>query len=318
MEIFRGSWSEFTDVRDSVITVGFFDGLHLGHRAILDHVMAAARAQSLRSVVLTFAQHPRQVLNASAAPLLLLTALDEKLELLRECGLDLVLVMDFNHGLSQMSAPDFVQIVLKGRIGMRKIVIGYNHGFGKQRMGDRETLIAMSRNLAFSVDVVNPMRVNDAIVSSTSIRELVADGQVARAAERLGRYYAVRGTVVQGRGRGKRLHWPTANLGGVAEHKLLPRDGIYAGLAKVGGEAHPAAISSGFNPTFHEGKHSLEAHLLEFDRDIYHEHLELLFVERIRSEKKFASEVELSSQIAEDVATVGAMLKTRGLIRQVP
>jgi riboflavin kinase/FMN adenylyltransferase len=318
MEIFRGSWSEFTDVRDSVITVGFFDGLHLGHRAILDHVADSARAQSLRSVVLTFAQHPRQILNAGAAPLALLTTLDEKLELLRESGVNLVVVMDFDHGLSQMSAPDFVQIVLKGRIGMRKIVIGYNHGFGKQRMGDRETLIAMSRNLGFSVDVVNPLRVNDGIVSSTSIRELVADGQVARAAERLGRYYAVRGMVVRGRGRGKRLHWPTANLGAVAEHKLLPRDGIYAGLAKIGGEAHPAAISSGFNPTFEEGKHSLEAHILEFDRDIYDERMELLFVERIRSEKKFESEEELSSQIAEDVATVRAMLKTRGLISQTP
>jgi riboflavin kinase / FMN adenylyltransferase len=318
MEIFRGSWSEFTDVRDSVITVGFFDGLHLGHRAILDHVLSAARAQSLRSVVLTFAQHPRQVLNAGAAPLALLTTLDEKLELLRESGVELALVMDFDHGLSQMSATDFVQIVLKGRIGMRKIVIGYNHGFGKQRMGDRETLIAMSRNLAFSVDVVNPARVNEAIVSSTSLRELVADGQVARAAERLGRYYAVRGTVVRGFGRGKRLNWPTANLGEVAENKLLPRDGIYAGLAKVGGEAYPAAISSGFNLTFKEGKHSLEAHILDFDREIYHEHMELLFVERIRSEKKFESEEELSSQIAEDVGTVRAMLTTRGFLRQIP
>jgi riboflavin kinase/FMN adenylyltransferase len=114
------------------------------------------------------------------------------------------------------------------------------------------------------------------------------------------------------------LHWPTANLGGVAEHKLLPRDGIYAGLAKVGGETHPAAISSGFNPTFAEGRHSLEAHLLDFDRDIYDQPIELQFVERIRSEKKFASEEELSTQIAEDVDTARAMLTTRGFVRQVP
>jgi riboflavin kinase/FMN adenylyltransferase len=317
MEIFRGSWSEFTDVRDSAITVGFFDGVHLGHRAILERVLSAAAAQSLRSVVVTFAQHPRQVLSSGTAPVALLTTLDEKLDLLRQAGVDLALVLDFDHGMSQLSASDFVQIVLKGRIGMRKIVIGYNHGFGKQRMGDRETLIAMSRALSFSVDVVNPTRVNDAIVSSTSIRELVADGQVARAAERLGRYYAVRGVVVHGCGRGKRLSWPTANLGEIAEHKLLPRDGIYAGLAKIGGELLPAAITSGFNPTFEEGKHSLEAHLLDFDRDLYRERIELQFVERIRSEKKFGSEEELSAQIAEDVATVHAMLKTRGPLKGV-
>jgi riboflavin kinase / FMN adenylyltransferase len=318
MDIFRGSWSEFMNVQDSVVTVGFFDGLHLGHRAILDHLIDAAQAQSLRSVVLTFAKHPREVLSGNTNHITLLTTPDEKIELLQETALDLVLVADFDHGLSQMTAADFVQIVLKGRIGMRKIVVGFNHGFGKQRLGDRETLIAMSKNLGFSVDVVNPARVNDTIVSSTAIRELIADGQVARAAERLGRYYSVRGTVVRGFGRGRRLHWPTANLGNIFEKKLLPRDGIYAGLARVQGESFPAAISCGFNPTFAEGKHSLESHILDFDRDIYDETVELAFVDRIRSEKKFASEDELTSQIAEDVNTVKAMLRTRGLLRQLP
>lgn len=306
------------NVQDSVVTVGYFDGLHLGHRAILDHVIGSATAQGLRSVVLTFAKHPREILSDGANPTALLTTLDEKIELLQETALDCVLIVDFDHGLSQMSAADFVQIVLKGRIGMRKIVVGFNHGFGKQRLGDRETLIAMSRNLGFSVDVVNPTRVNDTIVSSTAIRELVSDGQVARAAERLGRYYSVRGTVVHGFGRGRRLHWPTANMGEIAEKKLLPRDGIYAGLANVQGETFPAAISCGYNPTFHEGKHSLESHILDFDRDIYDETLDLLFVDRIRSEKKFSSEKELTSQIAEDVDMVKALLRTRGLLRQLP
>lgn len=318
MDIFRGSWSEFTDVRDSVVTVGFFDGVHLGHRAILKHVIAAAKAQSLRSVVLTFAQHPRLVLSSGANLVPLLTTTEEKTELLQASGIDLIMAIDFDHGLSQMSAADFVQIVLKGRIGMRKIVVGFNHGFGKQRMGDRETLIAMSKNLGFAVDVVNPERVNDSIISSTSIRELIADGQVDRAAERLGRYYTVRGTVIHGFGRGKKLNWPTANLGNIAPHKLLPRDGIYAGLINVRGESFPAAISSGFNPTFVDGKHSLEAYILDFERDIYEESVELSFVDRIRSEKKFDSEEDLSAQIAEDVRMVSSLLRTRGLLRQLP
>lgn len=317
MEIFRGPWSNFVDVRDSAVTVGFFDGVHMGHRAILDELIVSAKAQTLRSVVLTFDTHPRHVLRETNAPIGLLTTPDEKLALLSKTGVDLAIVVHFDPSLAQMSAADFVQIVLKGRIGMRKIVIGYNHGFGKGRMGDRETLIAMSRQLGFAVEVVNPARVNDTIVSSTYLRELVADGQVAAAAEGLGRYYSIHGVVIHGFGRGKRLHWPTANLGLIIPGKLSPRDGIYAGLARLRDETFPAAISIGYNPTFTEGKHSLEAHIIDFDRDIYDEELELEFVERIRTEKKFSSEAELSNQIAADVQACTQMLAARGLVRGV-
>ena len=235
MEVFRGSWSNFTNVQDSVVTVGFFDGVHLGHRAILDHLTGTARAQGLRSVVLTFDTHPRLVVHDSGVPIGLLTTTEEKLALLAAAGVDATLVLNFDYVLAQMTPADFVQIVLKGRIGMRKIVIGFNHGFGKHRMGDRETLIAMSRALGFSVDVVNPTRVGDLIISSTLVREMLSDGDVSQAAVALGRYYAIRGTVVHGFGRGKRLNWPTANLGLIAPHKLIPADGIYAGLAVVRG-----------------------------------------------------------------------------------
>jgi riboflavin kinase/FMN adenylyltransferase len=317
MEIFRGSWSNFTDVCDSVVTVGFFDGLHLGHRAILDHVTGAAKAQALRSVVLTFDTHPRDVIHEPGGRLQLLTTLEEKLDLLAEVGMDLVLVVHFDHGLAQMSPNDFVQIILKGRIGMRKIAIGYNHGFGKHRTGDRETLIAMSRSLGFTVDVVNPVHLGEAIVSSTYVRELVASGRVVEAGQCLGRYYSVRGVVIHGYGRGRRLGWPTANLGLIAPGKLSPRDGIYSGLAKVRGEVFPAAISVGNNPTFAEAKHSVEAHLIDFDADIYDEVLEIRFVERIRSEKRFGSEAELSAQIGEDVRVASQQLRALGLMRGV-
>ena len=318
MEIFRGSWSGFTDVRDSAVTVGFFDGVHLGHRAILERVVEAAAAQSLRSALLTFEPHPREVLREGSAPVGLITTIDEKLDVIASAGIQQALVFHFDHGLSQMSAADFVQIVLKGRVGMRRIVIGFNHAFGRHRTGDRETLIAMSRSLAFTVDVVNPARVNDHIVSSSHVRDLISEGRVARAAEALGRFHSVKGVIVRGFGRGKRLHWPTANLGLIAPGKLCPRDGIYAGVARVQGEAHPAAIALGFNPTFTEGKHSVEAHLIDFDRDIYDEEMELQFVERIRSEKKFSGEAELSAQIAEDVRMASELLAARGLLRRVP
>jgi riboflavin kinase / FMN adenylyltransferase len=318
MEIFRGSWSSFADVRDSAITVGLFDGLHRGHRAILDVLTQAAKAQSLRSVVLTFDTHPRDVLREGAIPVPLLTTLEEKLELLAAAKVDLTMVLQFDQTLAKMSPADFVQIILKGRIGMRKIVVGFNHGFGKDRAGDRETLIAMTKSLGFSVDVVNPAHLGEAIVSSTYLRELISRGDVAQAADGLGRFYSVRGIIVHGMGRGKRLHWPTANLGAITAGKLCPRDGIYAGLAYVRGETHPAAISSGFNPTFAEGRHSVEAHLIGFDDDIYDELLEISFVDHLRTEKKFTSEQELSAQIAEDVRHAEYALRERGLFQTMP
>ncbi len=318
MDIFRGSWSNFTDVRDSVITVGMFDGVHQGHRAILQRVVESAQQQSLRSALITFDSHPRDVVHDGSATVPLLTTTEEKLELLKETGLNLVMVIHFDHSLSHLSPTDFVQIILKGRVGMRRIVIGYNHAFGKNRTGDRETLIAMSRTIGFSVEVVNPVRVNEQIISSSFLRGLVSQGLVAEAALGLGRYYSVRGLVVHGFGRGKRLNCPTANLGLIRPEKLSPHDGIYAGLARLGAETFPAAISIGYNPTFAEGKHSLEAHLINFDRDIYGEELEIQFVERIRSERKFSSETELSAQIHHDVEVAAGILTERGLSRAVP
>ena len=161
-------------------------------------------------------------------------------------------------------------------------------------------------------------RVNDQIISSSYVRGLVSQGSVAEAALGLGRYYSIKGTVVHGFGRGKRLHCPTANLGLIKPEKLSPRDGIYAGIGRLGSEHFPAAISIGYNPTFGEGKHSLEAHLLNFDRDIYGDELELQFVERIRNEKKFASESELVAQIRKDVELTAGIITERGLMRIAP
>lgn len=318
MDTFRGSWSNFTDVRDSVVTVGMFDGVHVGHRALLQRLVESANQQGLRSVLITFDAHPRDVVHDGAGPVPLLTTTDEKLHLLKDTGLNLVMVIHFDHSLSHLSPTDFVQIILKGRVGMKRIIIGYNHAFGKNRTGDRETLIAMSRTIGFSVEVVNPVRVNEQIISSSYLRGLITQGAVADAARGLGRFYSLSGMVIHGFGRGKRLDCPTANLGLIKPEKLSPHDGIYAGVARLGGESFPAAISIGYNPTFGEGKHSLEAHLINFDRDIYGEELELQFVERIRNEKKFASEADLSAQIHQDVAVAAELLTERGLLRALP
>jgi riboflavin kinase/FMN adenylyltransferase len=312
MDIFRGSWSTFSDVRDSVVTVGSFDGVHMGHRDVIARLVNTARENKLRSVVMTFETHPRDVMDTVDHPVPLLNTTEEKLELLAETGVDLTMVLQFDHHLGELSPRDFVKIVLAGRIGMKKIVVGFNHAFGKGRAGDRESLIALSRELGFTVEVVNPTCIGDLIISSTKLRKLVSEGDMLTVAKGLTRYYTLCGTVIHGFGRGKRLGYPTANLGLIQSNKLPPKDGIYAGFALLENETtFPAAVSIGFNPTFGEGKHSLEAHLIGFDGDIYDQKLRLNFVQRIRGEEKYNSEAELIQAIRKDIDIISEVLKDK-------
>ncbi|RQV99573.1 bifunctional riboflavin kinase/FAD synthetase [bacterium] len=312
MDIFRGSWSAFSDLRDSAVTVGSFDGVHVGHREVIARLVKTAREHDLRSVVITFETHPRDVMDSVDYPVPLLTTTEEKLDLLAETGVDLTMVLQFDHSLGELAPRDFVQVVLAGRIGMKKIVIGFNHAFGKGRQGDRESLIALSREIGFTVEVVNPTRIGDIIISSTKLRRMVIEGDLIGAAKGLNRYYTLSGTVIHGFGRGKRLGYPTANLGLIQSNKLPPKDGIYAGFGLLeNGESYPAAISIGYNPTFGEGKHSLEAHLIGFDGDIYDQKLRLNFVQRIRGEEKYDAESELIRAIRKDIETISKLLKSR-------
>ncbi len=312
MEIFRGSWSTFSDLQDSVVTVGSFDGVHVGHREVIDRMVKTAHENNLRSVVITFETHPRDVMDTVDQPVPLLNTTEEKLELLSDTGVDLTMVMQFDHSLGDLSPRDFVRIVLAGRIGMKKIVVGFNHAFGKGRAGDRESLIALSREIGFTVEVVNPTRIGELIISSTKLRKLVSEGDMKTVAKGLNRYYTLSGTIIHGFGRGKRLGFPTANLGLIQSNKLPPRDGIYAGFALLEDDSSfPAAISIGYNPTFGEGKHSLEAHLIGFDDDIYDQKLRLNFVERIRGEEKYNSESELIQAIRKDIKAISELLKNR-------
>jgi len=317
MEIFQGPWSNFLDYRDSAITVGSFDGIHLGHQQILQRLIDGAKGQRLRSVVATFEPHPRLVLADSREPIHLLTTTEEKIQLLRNWSIDLLCILQFDRTASELSPLDFVQIVLKGRMGLKRIVIGYNHAFGKNRGGDRESLITFSRELDFQVDVLNPVEIGGVIVSSSKVRSLLRQGDVARAAELLGRRYSLKGKVVQGYARGKRLSFPTANLALSNAVKLIPANGVYCGLVRARGEIFPAAISIGTNPTFSDARHSIEAHLIGFDGDLYGEVLEIEFVHWLREERKFAGERELAHQIGEDVQQSLAILEEYALLNKV-
>ncbi len=317
MEIFQGPWSNFLDYRDSAITVGSFDGIHLGHQQILQRLIDGAKGQRLRSVLVTFEPHPRLVLADSREPIHLLTTTDEKIVLLRHWPIDLLCILQFDRTASELSPLDFVQIVLKGRMGLKRIVIGYNHAFGKNRGGDRESLITFSRELDFQVDVLNPVEIGGVIVSSSKVRSLLRQGDVARAAELLGRRYSLKGKVVQGYARGKRLSFPTANLALSSAVKLIPANGVYCGLVHARGEIFPAAISVGTNPTFADARHSIEAHLISFNGNLYGEILEIEFVHWLREERKFADERELADQIGKDVQQSLATLEEYALLNKV-
>lgn len=316
MEIFQGPWSNFVDFRGSAITVGSFDGVHLGHQRILRQLVESAEAQRLRSVVVTFEPHPRLVVEDTREPIRVLTPTEEKIEILRSWPIDLLCILRFDKTASELSPRDFVQVVLKGRMGLKRMVIGYDHAFGKNRAGDRESLIAFSRELDFQVDVLNPVKVADLIVSSSKVRSLLRRGGVAHVAELLGRRYSLRGIVGRGSARGKRLTFPTANLTVSGTAKLVPANGVYCAVARLGDESFPAAVSIGTSPTFPGAKYSVEAHLISFDADLYGQTLEIEFVRWLRQEQKFASERELASQIGKDVQQTLAILEEYTLLNK--
>jgi riboflavin kinase/FMN adenylyltransferase len=292
----------------SVVTIGAYDGVHLGHRAVIDRVRKLAADRGVAAALVTFDQHPARLVRPETAPLLL-TDPEQKLELLEATGLDLLLVIRFDEERSQESPEDFVREVLVDALGAKAVVVGEDFHFGHQRRGNVELLRRMGADAGFYVDGVGLLgpdghEADDADqVSSTAIRKALAAGDVGRAAVLLGRHHEVRGVVQHGDGRGgPELGFPTANVA-VPEDVLLPADGIYAGwYTRPDGARHATAISLGRRPTFYETAHAslLEAHLLDFDGDLYDERARVAFVERLRGEVKFDSVEALVEQMHRD------------------
>jgi riboflavin kinase/FMN adenylyltransferase len=295
-----------------VVTVGMFDGVHRGHRALLDRVAAEAAARGLPAGAVTFDRHPLEVLRPDARPPLL-TTLDRKVALLGAAGMDFVLVLAFNEELSQVTAEAFVHEVLLDGVGARAIVVGENFRFGHKAAGDPALLAELGRPRDVDVVVVPLHADGGEPVSSTRIRAALAGGDVRAAAALLGRAYAVEGTVVRGDGRGGReLGIPTANLA-VAGDLALPANGVYAGhLTEDAGAPRPAAISVGVNPQFHTTGLRVEAHVLDFDGDLLGAQVSVSFEHRLRHEAAFATVEDLVAQIHQDIR------HTRRLLRQRP
>jgi len=287
-------------VKGTVITVGTFDGVHRGHRDVVERLVARSRALKIPSVLVTFEPHPLEIVNPLAAPLLLTTHY-EKLEVLAETGVDYVAVLPFTTELAAYAAEDFVELLLRRRFRLRELLIGYDHGFGKQRAGNVEVLRTLGERDGFRVEVVDAVATPDGhSVSSTSIRRAIAGGDLERASAALGRLYSVSGRVLEGAQRGRTIGFPTLNLGGAPPRKLLPPEGVYAVRVQTPRGPVGGMMNLGPRPTFGDPATSLEAHLFDASGDFYGVYVRIDFVRRLRETRKFASAEQLSKQLRHD------------------
>jgi riboflavin kinase/FMN adenylyltransferase len=310
MQIVRHPDPHAPNLQGSVVTMGNFDGIHLGHQALIGGAVEDARSSRIPSVVLTFEPHPLQVLAPERAPKMLLSHKD-KMELLRSLGVDVVIIQHFDLQFAKLAAEEFVRVVLLDRLTAAKIWVGKDLRFGQGRKGSVDDLLRWGAEAGFQVGIVEPILVDGVRVSSSRIRQLITDGKVDGARSLLGRYHFVSGRVVTGHQRGHDLGFPTANISGRTE--VLPADGIYATLLHLGERTLLSVSSVGLNPTFGAGPRTIESHILNFHEAIYGAHVKLAFVKKIRDEKKFASTDELANQIRGDVASAQVIFETSHL-----
>jgi riboflavin kinase/FMN adenylyltransferase len=288
-----------------VLMLGNFDGVHLGHQALIGSAVADAKESGGRAVVFTFEPHPLKVLAPERAPRLILTHAD-KMALLEFYGAETVIIQKFDMDFAHIEAEKFVDEYLVRRIGVRKVWVGKDLRFGKGRKGRVEDLIRGGQQRGFGVGVVGPIEIDGHRVSSSRIRTLIERGQVRQAGQYLGRFHFISGRVVPGHGRGRDMGFPTANIESATE--AVPLDGIYATMLEVGGRRLQSATSIGVNPTFGAGPRTIESYVFDFDGDLYGRDVKLYFIERIREEKKFSSSESLAEQIEQDVANVREIL----------
>jgi len=319
LEIVTGAETLARELVRPVLTIGNFDGVHLGHRSIMETVIERARLLEGESVVLTFDPHPRKVLQPGRAPSLLTTR-EQKLELLEAIGIDVAIVQPFDLEFAKTSPESFVRDIVWDQIRPREVFVGYDFHFGRDREGSMAALSEIGAHLGFSVTIIPEIRINERDVNSTRVRSLLAAGEVEEAAVLLGRPFGVRSQVLEGDRRGRTLGFPTANL--APQNEILPAVGVYAGemrilvpadaSASVHEESRAAVVNVGRRPTFFDdGRLLAEAHLIDFEGELYGAAVELSFLHHLRSERKFPGPEELKVQIAADIETARVKLGDR-------
>jgi riboflavin kinase/FMN adenylyltransferase len=299
MQVFN-SIKELTKDKNTILTLGTFDGIHPGHIKIIDKLVSCSKKKGCRNLVITFDPHPRAVL-AGSDSVKLLTTLEEKIALLEKNGVENLLIINFTKEFSALSAEDFIYSYLVNGIGLNEIVLGHDHHFGKGRTGNEELLKNIGAKENFTVTTTEAVFVDDEIVSSTKIRNALTDGDIRKANKFLGRNYEFSGVVIGGDKRGRKLGYPTANIKLESKEKLLPATGIYAVKVAFESENHIGLLSIGKRPTFYnEGALVAEVYIYDFDREIYRSKIKIELIERLRGEEKFNSAEDLINQMNKD------------------
>jgi riboflavin kinase / FMN adenylyltransferase len=307
MNIYEGL-ENFLPVSNAVVTSGTFDGVHLGHQKIIHRIKEIAKTIQGETVLITFWPHPRLVLYPSEHHLRLLSTFEEKAELLRQFGIDHLVTIPFTQEFSQMSSEEFIQKILVEKIHTKKLVIGYDHRFGKNREGSFDYLKAHSQTLGFELEEISRQDVDEIGVSSTKIRAALEGGDIKTASNHLGRPYELNGLVVKGQQIGRSIGFPTANIHIPNDYKLIPRDGVYAVEVKVDQVRYRAMLNIGNRPTVDGTRKTVEAHLFDFQGDLYGRLVTVYFREFIREERKFESLDELKNQLNQDQKLAIALL----------
>ncbi len=296
----------------AVATVGFFDGVHSGHRYLIDRLKAVARENNCMSMIITFDKHPRQVLNSDYKPMLLST-LDEKLNLLSQTGIDCCVVLPFTADMADLSAHDFMKTILSERLSVATLMIGYDNRFGHRREDGYEQYVAYGKELGISVIDSDSFSYGNGSVSSSMVRRFISAGDVERAAECLGRPYSLSGMVVHGEAKGRTIGFPTANIVPAYADKLIPDGGVYAVLVSLDDSSTMlnGMMNIGSRPTFDGKMQTLEVHIFDFDGDIYKHSLRVFFIKKIRNERCFSSPDELAKQLETDEKVCRLQLLSR-------
>jgi riboflavin kinase/FMN adenylyltransferase len=302
--------AEFIPEKDTVLTIGVFDGVHLGHKLLISKLLEQARHGDLLSGVVTFRQHPEDLLS-SQPRLPFLTDMESRISLLKNEGVDIVVPLSFTRELARLGARQFIGLLQK-YLKMQGLVIGSDFALGRAREGDTATLQRLGEDMNFSVTVVPPLLIDGEVVSSTTIRKALADGDMKKFHRLSGSSFRLRGNVVPGSGRGEGLGFPTANLD-ISTGQALPPDGVYASWAHINGKTYQSMTNVGKCPTFGVCERTVEAYLVDYTGDLYGRELQIDLVDRLRDERKFASVDELKTQVADDVKKGRDILKSTGM-----
>ncbi|MDH7913480.1 bifunctional riboflavin kinase/FAD synthetase [Winogradskyella sp. SYSU M77433] len=293
-----------------VTTIGTFDGIHIGHQKILKRVVNLARQQDYKPVVLTLFPHPRMVLQKDNS-IKLLNTIDERIELLKSFGIEEVIVKPFTKAFSNLSAEDYVKSILVDELNTKQVVIGYDHHFGKNRSANIEDLRAFAKTYHFKVEEISAQDIEDVTVSSTKIRTALDKGEVDLANSYLGYNYFITGEVVKGKGLGRTIDYPTANISIKEDYKLIPHDGVYVVKSTIDNTTIFGMMNIGTNPTVGGKTRSIEVHFFGLEKDIYNENLKIEFLKRLRSEQKFENLEALKDQLSKDKTDALAFIKNQ-------